>query len=62
MNWGYSNKGIDDNAVCPLCGSDVRISKFGSDYRCLNRDCILFENSHVVIKKILSILENREVE
>ena len=61
MNVGYSNIGISDDVVCPLCGNNVRISKFGFDYRCVNKECLLFRNSHIVIKEILSILE-KEVE
>lgn len=62
MNVGYSNRTLDyknevDDEVCPLCGSDIYISKYQNDYSCTNKECILFYGAKHLTRKIAKILE-----
>jgi len=55
MNVGYSNtnnSSIEVEVCCPLCGADIYINKHGTDYKCMNRECVLFEYiaSELVVK------------
>lgn len=56
MNVGYMNAGISDDANCPLCGGNVYINKYGSDYICMNEGCKLHRKASVVINEINSVL------
>ena len=61
MNVGYMNVGMSNDVSCPICGSNVYINKYGSDYRCMNTDCFLNKKASESIKEIQSVL-NREAE
>ena len=50
MNVGYTNilkhkDSPDTNPVCPICDSDVYGSKYGNDFRCINKECILYKTN-----------------
>ena len=59
MNKGYSCT-MEKNPVeeiCPLCGSDIYINKYGTDYCCLNKECVLNKNMSNVIKDIQKVMQ-----
>lgn len=56
MNVGYMNAGISQDVNCPLCGSNVYINKYGSDYICMNENCKLHRKASKVIMEIQSVL------
>ena len=56
MNVGYMNAGMNQDVNCPLCGSNVYVNKYGSDYRCVNEECPLHLKASVVVMKIHSVL------
>ena len=56
MNVGYMNAGMSQDVNCPLCGSNVYINKYGSDYLCVNEECPLHRKASVVVREIHSVL------
>ena len=56
MNVGYMNAGMNQDVNCPLCGSNVYVNKYGSDYRCVNEECPLHRKASVVVMEIRSVL------
>lgn len=57
MNVGYQNVGMNIDVNCPLCGRNVYINKYGSDYLCVNEECKLNRKASVVIAEIQSVLD-----
>lgn len=49
MNVGYGKnnhflfKPEEDNLVCPVCNSDIYGSKYGHDFYCVNKECVLHD-------------------
>jgi len=61
MNVGYAStmNHNDEEAICPICGSDVYGSKYGIDYVCINKECILNKlNAGELIRKIEKVIDN----
>lgn len=56
MNVGYMNAGMSNDVNCPLCGSNVYINKYGSDYICMNEEFPLHRKASIIIKEIQSVL------
>jgi NAD-dependent DNA ligase len=57
MNVGYMNAGMNFDSNCPLCGDDVYVNKYGTDYKCMNEECVLNRKASVVIDEINSVLD-----
>lgn len=52
MNLGYMNHnelGMED-VNCPLCGSNIYMNKYGSDFRCMNENCAAHMNAGKLIR------------
>jgi hypothetical protein len=60
MNVGYG--AINQaNESCKLCGADIYINKLGTDYKCMNPECILNEHHALeLIKLVSSVLIKNE--
>lgn len=59
MNVGYMNmntKDRDNELCCPLCQSDIYVNKYGTDYRCVNDECVLNMNTNEVVRMIENVL------
>lgn len=59
MNRGYANSMSSNpvDEVCCLCGSDIYINKYGTDYCCMNKDCKLNKGSMKLIKEIDKVMD-----
>jgi len=57
MNIGYANGNIDTwNVIFPLCSSNIYVNKYGTDYSCVNKECVLSNKASVVVKIIQGVL------
>jgi len=56
MNVGYMNSGMEQDVSCPICGSNVYINKYGSDYRCVNTECALNRKASVLMEEIGNVI------
>ena len=61
MNVGYTkssdlNNSVNDD-VCPICGSNIYISKHYDDYFCVDENCPLVHGAKLLICKINTILD-----
>lgn len=63
MNVGYLNCSgesalkLNQEATCPLCGSDIYMNKYGTDYKCMNASCDLSIKASELVKRIWGVLE-----
>lgn len=60
MNVGYGNLNEQNpvDEICPICKSDIYINKWGTDYLCMNKECVLNRKASVVVKEIELIMEH----
>ena len=56
MNVGYSNSTTAEHRnkdiCCPICGSDIYVSKYGNDFRCMNKECAANIHAWTLIRKL----------
>jgi NAD-dependent DNA ligase len=63
MNVGYSDSTLSkqcmiDDANCPICGSNIYVSKYHNDLRCTNKECVLYEHTLVELTNKLYNLKD----
>lgn len=60
MNTGYTNKTMIENGLndlcCPICGSDIYVNKYGSDFACISSECKLYHGALGFMKELESVL------
>nr|WP_024835533.1 hypothetical protein [Clostridium sp. 12(A)] len=57
MNIGYGK--FNDkvrNQICPMCGKDIYVHKYGRNFACVNIDCPLGHEAKELVEKINKII------
>jgi len=62
MNVGYLNSATAEHRnkdiCCPICGSDIYISKYGNDFRCMNKECAANMNALNLIRILTRFIKD----
>jgi predicted RNA-binding Zn-ribbon protein involved in translation (DUF1610 family) len=51
-----------DQFLCPVCGANIYISKYGNDFTCMDKSCVLNQSNggfraKELARKIIEILD-----
>lgn len=61
MNVGYINTkewfNQINNEICPICGKNIYVSKYGNDYACVDMNCPLGHGAKSLVDKINRLLD-----